>query len=91
MYLMSSIQHLTAEFVQISEKILPSFLSRVLKLLLLLLFNFYRLIVFALLRPFDFILFRERLSHETTSDEKKMINEYQKVLTGTLPSLGLDI
>ena len=36
-------------------------------------------------------LFRERFSHETTSDEKKMINEYRKVLTGTLPSIGLDI
>jgi|MDTC01.2.fsa_nt_gb glycosyltransferase involved in cell wall biosynthesis len=91
MYLMSSIQHLTAEFVQISEKILPSFLSRALKLLLLLLFNFYRLVAFAFLRPFDFILFRERLSHETTSDEKKIINEYRKVLIGTLPSIGLDI
>ena len=89
-YLIGSIHHLTTEFLQISEKVLPLFLSRLFRLLFLLFFNIYRLAAFAFLRPFDLVLFRQRLTQKATSDEKNAITEYRKVLNDTLPSIGLD-
>lgn len=91
MYLVSSVHHLTSEFLQLAEKVLPPFASRSLELSLLLLLNFYRLTAFACLRPFDFILSREILNHDVTLDEKNAISEYRKLLHDTLPSIGLDI
>jgi len=90
-YLLGSIHHLTTEFLQISDKILPSFLSRAFKFSLLFLIQIYRLTAFALLRPFDFILFRQQLKQKTTSYEKNAISKYRKVLNETLPLIGLDI
>ena len=90
-YIIGSMHHLTTEFFQSSEKILPSFASRVFKILLMLLFNIYRLAAFTFLRPFDFILFRQRLICEVTINEKNAISEYRKKLNDTLPSIGLDI
>ena len=90
-YLVSSVHHLTSEFLQINEKILPPFASRALQLSLLLFFKIYRFTAFLILRPFDFMLSREILSHQATLDEKNAISEYRKVLNDTLPSIGLDI
>ena len=83
MYLIGSIDNLTTEFSQISEKIFPMFISRVFQLLLMLLFNFYRFIAFACLRPFDFIWLREKSSHGITADEKNAISKYHKELNDT--------
>jgi len=90
MYLMGSLHHLTSEFSQIAERTLPPIVSRALLLSLLLLFNFFRLLAFTCLRPFDFMMSRESTSYEVTLDETHAIGEYRKVLNDTLPSIGLD-
>lgn len=90
-YLMGSIYHLTSEFSQIAERILPPIASRALRVALRLLFILYRLTMFACLRPFDFMVAGKTRSQAATLDEKRAVYEYQKALNDSLPSIGLDI
>jgi glycosyltransferase involved in cell wall biosynthesis len=89
-YLMGSTNQLASEYSQIAERVLPSIISRVLRILLWLLLNFQRLLAFACLRPFDLTVASKCASRKATLDETRAIVEYRKVLNDTLPLIGLE-
>ena len=92
MYLMGSAHDLTSKFSKLAEGILPPAASRALRISLWFLFILLRLMAFACLRPFDFMMETKKFyNRAATLDETRAISKYRKLLNDSLPSIGLDI